>query len=105
MRFEALSSIGHDAYQMTRWTNQIFRENNAIQCKKLIISGGISSFLDGYYFIKLSEIPAVYGQASAFLTSAKKGYEELRNYIQGQLDGLNLASSFLEINHSFDLHG
>ncbi|HSV77455.1 MAG TPA: hypothetical protein VLH37_10530 [Bacteroidales bacterium] len=96
--FEPLARIGHDAYQMLEMVNQIIDvEANAVRCKQLIISGGIRSFLDGYYLVKKSKLPAVYGQASAFLKHARGDYETLRQYIQMQVNGLQMAYAFLKV--------
>ncbi len=94
--FEPLSRVGHDAFQMTEMVNAIVREGN-VQCKNIIVSGGIKTFLDGYYLIKKSLLPAIYGQASGFLKYAKEDYEQLRNYTEHQIKGLELAYSFLRI--------
>ena len=71
--------------------------NEVIACKQLIVSGGVRDYLDGYYYISKSKIPALYGQASGFLKYAQGSYEELRYYIQQQIRGLNLAFSFLKV--------
>jgi isopentenyl-diphosphate delta-isomerase len=63
--------------------------------QRLIISGGIQHFLDGYYLIQTSEIPAVYGQAAAFLQHAQGNYEKLHTFVQSQIRGLELAYAFL----------
>ena len=72
-----------------------WRENR--KCQKVIISGGIQDFLDGYYFISKSSLPAIYGQASAFLKYANNGQEELDQYAQHQIKGLLMAKNFLRI--------
>lgn len=94
--FEPLSHVGHDAFQMTEMVNTIVKEGN-VQCKNIIVSGGIKSFLDGYYLIQKSLLPAIYGQASGFLKYAKEDYEQLREYTQQQVKGLELAYAFLKI--------
>jgi isopentenyl-diphosphate delta-isomerase len=94
--FEPLSRIGHDASQMTEMVNEICNEGN-VQCKSLIISGGIKSFLDGYYLINKSSLPAVYGQASGFLKYAKQDYKVLRSWCTFQVKGLELAYAFLKL--------
>jgi isopentenyl-diphosphate delta-isomerase len=94
--FEPLSRVGHDAFDMTEMVNEIAKEGN-VQCKNIIISGGVKSFLDGYYLIKKSSLPAIYGQASGFLKYAKEDYEELRLYIEYQVKGLELAYAYLKI--------
>jgi isopentenyl-diphosphate delta-isomerase len=94
-----ISRIGHDAFEMTRMVNQIMEEET-VRCKHVIISGGISSFLDGYYLINYCNLPAVYGQASGFLKYAKQSYEELRNYVYNQAEGLKLAQAYFRIKDS-----
>jgi isopentenyl-diphosphate delta-isomerase len=94
-----LSRIGHDALEMTRLVNVINKEEN-ILCKQVIISGGITSFLDGYYLINYCNLPAVYGQASGFLKFARNSYEELRNFVHHQVEGLKLAQAYFRIKES-----
>ena len=94
---EALSEIGHNAEEMLQWTNDIYENNKKIQCKELIISGGISSCLDGYYLMKKSKIPSIYGQASALLKYAQSDYEVLESYIKSQIKGLQLAEAYLDL--------
>lgn len=99
-KFEAyrpLIHIGQSAEQMIDSVNSICNGTD-IKCKEIIVSGGIKSFLDGYYFMKKSQLPAIYGQASAILRYAKISYDELYKYIQYQAEGLALAESFLRIN-------
>ena len=94
---EPLSRIGADAYQMLDFVNNIYSEDKQIQCKQIIISGGIKSFLDGYYLLQKSSLPAVYGQASSFLAYAKEDYEQLRTYVASQIKGLEMAYAYLKI--------
>ena len=94
---EALSKVGHNAEEMLKWTNDIYENNKDIQCKELIISGGVTSCLDGYYLMKKSKIPAIYGQASVLLKHAQGEYENLEVYIQSQIKGLQLAEAYLNL--------
>lgn len=94
---EPLSKIGMDAYQMLDLTNSIVSRGKDIQCKQLIISGGIKTFLDGYYLVEKSKLPAVYGQASSFLRFAKENYDELQMFVSAQIKGLEMASAYLKI--------
>ncbi len=98
---EPLAVIGNNAYQMAAWTNQIF-ETEKIQTKYLIVSGGVKSYLDGYYFLKTSKMPTVYGMASAFLQHAREDYESLKEFVAYQQNGLQMAESYLSINPQFD---
>jgi isopentenyl-diphosphate delta-isomerase len=94
--FSGLARVGHSATEMLEWTNHIAAETGS-ECKTrhLIISGGISDFLDGYYLTQRSVLPAVYGQASAFLRHAQDDYESLRTFVRAQVRGLELANAFL----------
>ncbi len=95
--YDPLSKIGHDAIEMTEMVNLIHKNNPGLKCRNLIISGGINNFLDGYYLINRSKIPAIYGQASAFLKFAGNSYEDLKKFIQYQLDGLRIAEAYLRL--------
>ncbi|MGZ2370932.1 isopentenyl-diphosphate delta-isomerase [Ancylomarina sp. YFZ004] len=94
---DALSEIGHNAEEMLEWANDIYENSKKIQCKELIISGGITSCLDGYYLMKKSKMPAIYGQASALLKYAQAEYVELESYIESQIKGLQLAEAYLDL--------
>ena len=95
--FEPLSRIGHTAENMTFTINDLMKEMTDVNCESLIISGGIQSFLDGYYLIKKSSLPAVYGQASAMLKYALKGVDELLQFVEGQVRGLEMAYAYLKV--------
>lgn len=94
--FEPLSHVGHDALQMVNMVNNII-EKEDVQCRQLIISGGVRSFLDGYYLLHASRLPAIYGQASAFLKHAKDDYKTLETYVKHQVSGLQMAYAYLRI--------
>ncbi|MDP4210057.1 MAG: isopentenyl-diphosphate delta-isomerase [Bacteroidota bacterium] len=94
---EPFSKIGMDAYEMLEFVNQIVDRECEIQCKQLIISGGINSYLDGYYLLQKSQLHAIYGQAWAFLKYAREDYEQLRQYVAAQVKGLAMAYAYLRI--------
>lgn len=96
--YTSMAKIGHSAEEMTRLVNALEQELGP-RClvHNVIISGGISDFLEGYYLTQLSEIPAIYGQASAFLKYARHNYEELQNFVQENITGLELAHAFLHV--------
>lgn len=95
--YKPLVRIGHTAAQMVNMLNEISSKGNDHRCKKVIISGGIKNFLDGYYYIRKSKTPAIYAQASAFLKYARNDYEDLKLFIESQIKGLELAYSYLRI--------
>lgn len=90
--------VGHTAQEMVELSNRAKNElGDKIQCPTVIISGGIKTFLDGYYCIQKSEIPAVYGQASELLIRAQQSQERLNEFIKNQIEGLLLARAFLTL--------
>ena len=93
--YGGLTQIGHGATEMVRQVNALLDEDVRVNCRHLIISGGIQGFLDGYYLTQLSQLPAIYGQASAFLRHAREDYGVLRAFVATQLRGLELANAYL----------
>lgn len=94
--YEPLSGIGESAEDMLDYINEFVSEEDPL-CKELIISGGVQNFLDGYYLIKKSTLSSVYGMASAFLKYAREDYDQLRDFVQGQVQGLEMAEAYLRI--------
>jgi isopentenyl-diphosphate delta-isomerase len=91
-----LVQVGHSAEQMVDWVNRLAGDGQrTVNCQRLIISGGVSHFLDGYYLTELAHLPAIYGQASAFLRYARGDYAILRRYVATQVRGLELAKAYL----------
>jgi len=96
--YEELVHIGHSAEDMCQIYNELIVElKEKWQCKKVIISGGIKGFLDGYYFTNIINTNAAYGQASGFLKYAQGDYVILQEYVSNQIKGLKLAQSFLTV--------
>lgn len=96
--YEDVISLGHSAAEMVNFLNTAIQELGADRkCDNVIISGGVKNFLDGYYLISKSEIPAIYGQASPFLKHANEGQEALDAFAEMQIKGLLMAQNFLTI--------
>ncbi len=93
--YEPLTLLGHTAEEMLDTVNLIVEEEPEIHCKQLIISGGIKTFLDGFYLVKKSRLPAIYGQASGFLMHAMENYQTLKEYVEYQVKGWQLAEAYL----------
>ena len=98
--YKPLVYVGQTAEQMVNIINQISKSID-LTGKQLIISGGIKNFLDGYYLMKKSSLPSLYGQASEILKFAKQSYKKLYKYIEMQVEGLSLAEAFLRINPEY----
>lgn len=94
--FEPMSFIGEDALSMVESVNRITGGEEPV-CKELIISGGVKNFLDGYYLVKKSQLPAIYGMASTFLKYAREDYGQLRKFVEGQVRGLEMATAYLTV--------
>ena len=95
--FSPLTTVGVDAGDMLEAVNVIAGNSKDILCKEVIVSGGIKSFLDGFYYIQKSKLPAVYGQASEFLKYAREDYAVLQQYVKNQIKGLEMAFAYLQI--------
>jgi isopentenyl-diphosphate delta-isomerase len=92
-----LASVGESAGDMVSYVNKLLTDEPSINCRQFIISGGIKSFLDGFYLMKRLKTASVFGQASGFLRHAKDGYDELQQYVSYQVNGLKLAHTYLTI--------
>jgi isopentenyl-diphosphate Delta-isomerase len=98
--YQSLAYVGHDADDMIDSVNWLMaHKESEINCKQIIISGGIRNFLDGYYQIQKCALPSVYGQASAFLKQSMDSYERLQVFMEKQIEGLKIAYSFLRIRN------
>lgn len=96
--YEQLAMVGHSAEEMVNLSNDIITElGNKVACKQVIISGGIKNFLDGHYLINKLQLNCIYGQASGFLKHARGTYKELYEYVDSQIQGLELANAFLKV--------
>jgi len=97
--YEPIALIGHYADDMLEIINKYAESGEKSGCRQIIISGGIHSFLDGYYYMSKSVLPAIYGQASGLLRHARGDYEDLRQFIQEQINGLIFARAFLKVKN------
>lgn len=87
---------GRTPDEMTEDINHLLH-TEGILCKNFIISGGISNFLDGYYYRNKLNSPSLYGQAGALLKRARNSYEELKEYLTVQREGYAFAEQFLRV--------
>jgi isopentenyl-diphosphate delta-isomerase len=95
--FAGIASVGHSAEQMTQMVlHRYASKPETIKARSIIVSGGIGNFLDGYYHISQIPLPALYGQASAFLKMALEGEDALFQYIENEIKGLQLAWQYLK---------
>lgn len=92
-----LINVGHTAEEMVDFLNEWSSIDNKYLNKNIIISGGISDYLTGYYLNQKCSFPSVYGQASSFLKMATGDYKKLANYVEEQIKGYKIASQYLRI--------
>lgn len=96
--YSKLALVGHSAEDMVNISNRVLEElGDKAQCQQVIISGGVRSFLDGYYLVNKLNTNSVYGQASAFLKHARDDYEALYDYVKAQIEGLELCYAYLKV--------
>jgi hypothetical protein len=96
--YKPFAYIGHSANEMVDYANAILEElGDLVLCDQFILSGGIDSFLDGYYLMQKIKANAIYGKAQAFLTHARGDYDALYRYIDMELKGLFMAQAFLRV--------
>ena len=95
--YRDLANVGHSSYEMVDMLNAILDDQGQrVQCKDVIISGGVKNYLDGYYLTQKSKANAVFGMASAFLKHAMD-LEQLRTFTQMQIEGYKIASKMLTV--------
>lgn len=96
--YSSLAATGHTAEEMTGFVNRILSEEGpSVNCRQVIVSGGVNGFLDGYYLVSRLAVTAVYGQASGMLRHAMESYENLYEYLEMQLRGLAMAKAYLKV--------
>jgi isopentenyl-diphosphate delta-isomerase len=96
--YDHLAHQGHSTVEMVNITNATLASlGSKALCKEVIISGGIKNFLDGYYLLEKISCNAVYGQGSAMLERARNSYDELQEFIAGQIEGLKIAKAYLRV--------
>lgn len=93
--YESVLHLGHNCEEMVEHINNM-NLNSAIKKPLIIMSGGIRSFLDGYYLMNKCQLPSIYAQASGFLKHAMD-MKSLQSYVAQQISGLEMASSLLKV--------
>jgi isopentenyl-diphosphate Delta-isomerase len=96
-KYEPFTKTGQTARQMVTTVNHLVETRNELRCNQLIISGGIQNYLDGFYHVSISKLPAIYAQASAFLRHSQGDYEPLQRFVAGQIEGYRMAQALLKI--------
>ena len=96
--FANLAHIGHTAAEMTGFVQEAVEAlGDQVQCKQIIISGGIRHFLDGYWCMEKTPLNSIYAQGSGFLKYAQQSPEALKTYIESQREGLILCKQYVKV--------
>ena len=96
--YEDVIALGHSATEMVDFLNAEIQNLGANRkCNNVIISGGVKTFLDGYYLTSKAQLPSIYGQAAPFLKYANESQEALDAFAEAQIKGLLMAQKFLKI--------
>ncbi|ASB47715.1 beta/alpha barrel domain-containing protein [Alkalitalea saponilacus] len=93
--FESFKNVGHTAEEMTQIVNEIVESNHEINCRQVIVSGGITDVLQGHFLAKKCKLPAVFGMGSAFLKHATEDYSSLKQYVQQIKQSILIAEQYL----------
>jgi isopentenyl-diphosphate delta-isomerase len=97
--------VGHTCEEMVHFINNILDQfNGELACKKIILSGGIRSFLDGHYLMNKLGCFSFVGQGKNFLERALISKDELRTYISSQVESLAMAKKFLRVKGAHPYH-
>jgi isopentenyl-diphosphate delta-isomerase len=96
-QYQPFVNVGVTAEEMVDLINQMVIKGETFACNQLIISGGISNYLDGYYLTQKSILPAIYAQASVFLKYSRGDYSDLHQFVTDQIEGYNMAKSYLTL--------
>jgi isopentenyl-diphosphate Delta-isomerase len=103
-----LTRVGQTNEEMIRLTADLLKQlKTKAKVKTFIISGGVKSFLDGYYYCELlktlaPQVNCFYGQAGSFLKRAQRNYDELESYTRAQIHGLTMAKNYLTLRESYE---
>jgi len=100
-----MANVGHSCMEMVdNLILLVAKLKERVRCKNYIVSGGVKSFLDGFYYLKKLQngicdenFSFIYGMASPLLDHATGSYELLKRYLQEEIRGLELAYQFLEV--------
>lgn len=94
--YNPLTEIGESNTDMINYVNKYLQQGIGND-KSFIVSGGINNFLDGYFYVNKLEGSTIYGYAARILKHAQKSADSLINFLNMEIEGYNLARSYLTI--------
>jgi len=92
---EGLCFVGHSASEMVRHVNCLIEKKGSV-APRIIISGGVHSSLVGYYLLENLKAAGAFGMAKPFLEHAAQDLDSLLAFVEGQLEQLKMAKTFLK---------
>ncbi len=97
--WQNLSYLGATNEQMLNCFKRLRNSSeNMTRCENIIISGGINSFLDGFFWLERVSCPALYGMAQQILQWSLEGEKFALERMKNHIWGLKIAKSFLSLN-------
>ncbi len=96
---DPLCYVGHTADEMIDFVHEI-SQTITPSCKEYIISGGVKTYLDGYYYNERLRFNSVYGQAASFLEHARESYDKLASFVDNQISGYQYALRYLSLRNT-----
>lgn len=94
LQIDPLINIGESNLDMI---NSLNNYTSLLNDKEFIISGGIRSYLDGYYFMQKLHAPSIYGYAYPLLQQALRSEKHLFTYMEREISGLQFTHQFLTV--------
>ncbi|MGM0551894.1 MAG: isopentenyl-diphosphate delta-isomerase [Bacteroidota bacterium] len=94
--YNPLVTVGNTADDMLGWVNEATEEIASFS-GKIIISGGVRTYLDAYYYLRKSKLPALVGMASGFLKPAREGQQAVDTFTQEIIEGLRMAYAYVSV--------
>lgn len=90
---EDFAYVGHTTKEMVSFVNKLWTENSP--CKEFIISGGITTPLEGHLLMQELKPASIIGMAGSVLRHAQGEYEQLQAYLNEVRNGLLLANAYM----------
>jgi len=94
-----LCQVGHSAEEMIEFIKKI--GDSAFSKQEVIISGGITNFLDAHFLMEKLGRGCFYGMAGKILDELSSGQKALEKFIKYELEGLSFARSYLTLKEEY----
>ena len=92
-----LAHVGHTTQEMLGFVKNILATESNLKCRQFIISGGVQDVLNGHALTAQLPGLALFGMAAKVLEHAQGDYENLRSWMQTQLNEYAMARAFLHV--------